>query len=98
MEYKQSDNLAEETIEYKIIARITFKNPTATEWRKEVGPISMNFEIPKKYVEPACEIPEDSVYSEELQPVEAGQICNSIFILGNVSARTHLLNYCFIIK
>ena len=52
-EYKQSDNLAEWTIkkfqggiEHTIIARITLKNPTATECRKEVGPISMNFEIP----------------------------------------------------
>ena len=52
-EYKQSDNLAEWNIkkfqggiEHTIIARITLKNPTATECRKEVGPISMNFEIP----------------------------------------------------
>jgi AP-4 complex subunit mu-1 len=32
--------------EHTIVAKITLKNPTATECRKEIGPISMNFEIP----------------------------------------------------
>ena len=33
-------------MEHTIIVKITLKTPTATECRKEIGPISMNFEIP----------------------------------------------------
>ena len=33
-------------LEHTIIARITLKNPTAAECRKEIGPINMVFEIP----------------------------------------------------
>eukprot|EP00347_Sterkiella_histriomuscorum_P012152 403369694 len=52
-EYKQQEQLTEWGIkkfqggvEHTIIVKITLKNPTATECRKEIGPISMNFEIP----------------------------------------------------
>lgn len=52
-EYKSTEQMAEWSIkkfqgglEHTLIAKITLKNPTATECRKEIGPISMNFEIP----------------------------------------------------
>ena len=52
-EFKPSEKCAEWTIkkfqggvEHYMIAKITLATPTAAECRKEIGPISMNFEIP----------------------------------------------------
>ena len=52
-EYKPAEQISEWAIkkfqgglEHTIIVKITLKNPNAAECRKEVGPISMNFEIP----------------------------------------------------
>mmetsp|Transcript_38711 Transcript_38711/g.28581 ORF Transcript_38711/g.28581 Transcript_38711/m.28581 type:complete len:108 (+) Transcript_38711:1013-1336(+) len=52
-EYKPSEQLTEWQIkkfqgglEHTIVVKVTLKNPTAAECRKEIGPIAMNFEIP----------------------------------------------------
>ena len=51
--HKTTEKTAEWTIkkfqggvEHYLIAKITLTNPTASECRKEIGPLSMNFEIP----------------------------------------------------
>ena len=33
-------------MEHVLLAKITLKNPNAAECRKEIGPVSINFEIP----------------------------------------------------
>ena len=52
-EHKMEDNKGEWTIkqfkggqEHTIICKITLKTSTAASARKEIGPVSLNFEIP----------------------------------------------------
>jgi len=52
-EFKSQENVGEWTIkkfgggqEHTICAKITLKSPSATKSRSEIGPVSLNFEIP----------------------------------------------------
>jgi AP-4 complex subunit mu-1 len=52
-EFKSSENIGEWVIkkfgggqEHTIVAKITLKSPSASKSRNEIGPVSLNFEIP----------------------------------------------------